>query len=371
MKPVRVGLIGCGKVGTIHAAALRSLPEAAFVGAYDVLPERAVAFADKYGTRPFDDLDSLLGEVEAVVIGTPHPLHAGPAIRAAGAGVHVLVEKPMATTVADCDAMLTAAKRSGVVLGVISQRRFFEPVLRMKNAIDAGKIGRPALAVFTMYSWRDPAYYQSDPWRGKWDTEGGGVLINQSPHQLDLLRWCMGPVAEVTGYTRYRIEGDVARDRATIHVVDKGGVAAGLVSRAETDASLRGTKHRVATQREVTAVRGRRDGRTIVIVPEVKHNETVGLTLLHVRFHDHLDPDAMRGVLQGYQGRYGALKDAVTETEPTPGTWASSSASAMATSRRLRQPIWNIARATASPTPGIAAISARLRRSIWRSLLSE
>ncbi len=124
-------------------------------------------------------------------------------------------------------------------------------------------------------------------------------------------------VAEVTGYTRYRIEGDVADDRATIHVVDKGGVASGLVSRAESDASLLGTKRRVATQREVTAVRGRRDGRTLVIVPEVKHNETVGLTLLHVRFFDHLEPDAMRAVLQGYQGRYGALKDAVTETERT------------------------------------------------------
>jgi glucosamine--fructose-6-phosphate aminotransferase (isomerizing) len=124
-------------------------------------------------------------------------------------------------------------------------------------------------------------------------------------------------VVEVTGYTRYVVEGDLDADRATLHVVDKGGVAAGLVSRAESDPELRGTKHRVAIQREVTAVRGRRDDRTLVIVPEVKHNETVGLTLLHVRFADHLAPDAMRAVLQGYQGRYGALKDAVTETEPT------------------------------------------------------
>jgi glucosamine--fructose-6-phosphate aminotransferase (isomerizing) len=122
-------------------------------------------------------------------------------------------------------------------------------------------------------------------------------------------------VVEVTGYTRYRVEGDLEADRATLHVVDKGGVAVGLVSRAETDPELRGTKHRVATQRDVTAVRGRRDGRTLVIVPELKHNETVGLTLLHVRFAEHLAADAMRAVLQGYQGRYGALKDAVTETE--------------------------------------------------------
>ncbi len=124
-------------------------------------------------------------------------------------------------------------------------------------------------------------------------------------------------VAEVTGYTRYRIEGDVAADTATVHVVDKGGVAAGLTSSTESDPALRGTKHRVATQREVTAMLGRRDGRTLVIVPEVKQNQTVGLTLLHVRFVEHLPAEAMRGVLQGYQGRYGALKDAVTETEPS------------------------------------------------------
>lgn len=201
MKPVRVGLIGCGKVATIHAAALRSLPEAAFVVACDANPDRAAAFAAKYGVRPFPDVSSMLreGGIEAVIIGTPHPLHAEPAVLAAAAGVHVLVEKPMAATLADCDAMLAAARKSEVTLGVISQRRFLAPVQRMKAAIDAGKIGTPALGVFLMYSWREPGYYNSDPWRGKWDTEGGGVLVNQSPHQLDILLWLMGPAAEVSG----------------------------------------------------------------------------------------------------------------------------------------------------------------------------
>jgi glucosamine--fructose-6-phosphate aminotransferase (isomerizing) len=124
-------------------------------------------------------------------------------------------------------------------------------------------------------------------------------------------------VEQVTGFTRYRIEGDVAADTATIHVVDRGGVSIGLTSRTDTDPRLEGHKHRVATQREVTAVRGRRDGRTIVIVPEVKDNEAIGLTLLHVQFAERLTDDAARSVLQGYQGRYGALRDAVTETAPT------------------------------------------------------
>jgi predicted dehydrogenase len=190
-------------VGTIHAAALHALPEAELVALSDAAPERAEAFAARYGGRPFADVATLLrdGGVEAVIVGTPHPLHAGPAILAADAGVHVLVEKPLAAGLADCDAMISAANRSGVTLSVVSQRRFYEPVRRMKDAIDAGKIGKPILGVFQMYSWRDPSYYLSDPWRGKWDTEGGGVLVNQSPHHLDVLLWLMGsPVAEVSGY---------------------------------------------------------------------------------------------------------------------------------------------------------------------------
>jgi UDP-N-acetyl-2-amino-2-deoxyglucuronate dehydrogenase len=138
-------------------------------------------------------------KIEAVTVATPHPLHAVPTILCAAAGAHVLVEKPLAASVADCDAMLAAARKSGVTLGVISQRRFYEPVRRMRAAIDAGKIGRPSLGTFQMYSWRDEAYYRSDPWRGKWATEGGGVLVNQSPHMLDLLQWFMGEIEEVTG----------------------------------------------------------------------------------------------------------------------------------------------------------------------------
>ncbi len=124
-------------------------------------------------------------------------------------------------------------------------------------------------------------------------------------------------VEQVTGFTRYRIEGDVDGETATLHVVDRGGIAANLPSRTDTDPRLIGTKHRVAYEREVTVARGRRDGRTLVIVPELKGNQTTGLTLLHVAFRPRLAPEVARGVLQGYRGRYAALKDAITETEPT------------------------------------------------------
>jgi glutamine---fructose-6-phosphate transaminase (isomerizing) len=124
-------------------------------------------------------------------------------------------------------------------------------------------------------------------------------------------------VEQVVGFTRYRIEGDVDTDAAIVHVVDRGGISLDLRSRTDTDPRLVGTKHRVATQREVTVGRGQRDQRTFLIVPEVKDNETVGLTLLHARFAPHLPADVAHTLLQGYQGRYGALRDAVTETAPT------------------------------------------------------
>jgi glutamine---fructose-6-phosphate transaminase (isomerizing) len=124
-------------------------------------------------------------------------------------------------------------------------------------------------------------------------------------------------VEHVTGFTRYRIEGDVDGDAATLHVVDRGGIATNLPSRTDSDPRLIGTKHRVAYEREVTVAKGRRDGRTLIIVPELKGNQATGLSLLHVAFRPRLAPEVVRGVLQGYRGRYAALKDAVTETEPT------------------------------------------------------
>ena len=201
MERVRTALVGCGKVGQIHAAALRDLPDSEFVGVCDQDAGRAATFASRFGTKPFTDVILMLCEArpQAIVVCTPHPLHAAPVIAAAGAGVHALVEKPLAASLADCDAMLAAANKAGTKLGVVSQRRLYEPVLRMKAAIDAGKIGEPVLGVFNMFSWRDQAYYASDAWRGKWATEGGGVLINQSPHHLDMLQWFMGEIEEITG----------------------------------------------------------------------------------------------------------------------------------------------------------------------------
>ena len=123
-------------------------------------------------------------------------------------------------------------------------------------------------------------------------------------------------VAEVTGYIRYGINGDPESPSTTIHVIDRGGITVGLASRTERDPTLRGSKHLVAIERQVRATRGRSDGRTIVLIPEVKDRQTTGLTLLHVRFQPSLSPETAQQVLEGYRNRFAALRDEVTETEP-------------------------------------------------------
>jgi predicted dehydrogenase len=196
MRRVRAAILGCGKVGRLHARALASLDNCELVAACDADRARAESF----GVPAFTDPLKMFRDagVEAITVCTPHPLHVEAVEAAASVGVHVLVEKPMAASVADCDRMLAAAR--AVKLAVISQRRWYEPVLRMKAAIDAGKIGRPVLGTVVMLSWRDEAYYRSDSWRGKWSTEGGGVLVNQAPHQLDILQWLMGEIEEVRSF---------------------------------------------------------------------------------------------------------------------------------------------------------------------------
>jgi UDP-N-acetyl-2-amino-2-deoxyglucuronate dehydrogenase len=199
---INTALIGCGKVGDTHAQALAGLPESRFVAVYDPNPARATAFASRYGCRAYTRLADLFGtgDVQMASICTPHPSHVDLAVACAQAGVHVLVEKPMAVDLQGCDRMISVADAAGIRLGVISQRRLYEPVQRLRQAILKGKIGQPILAVLTVLGWRDEEYYRSDPWRGKWASEGGGVMLTQTTHQIDIFQWLMGPIAEIFGY---------------------------------------------------------------------------------------------------------------------------------------------------------------------------
>ncbi len=204
MRKIRTAIVGPGKVAHLHAKGINQCEHAELVGVCGRSMDRSQEFARVHDTQAYESLSEMLerAEVELLLVCTPHMYHRESVVVAAEAGVHCLIEKPMASTLEDCDAMLAAAKKGGAKLGVISQRRFYEPIVRMKEALDAGKIGTPVLAHVIMMGWRDEAYYNSDPWRGKWSTEGGGVLINQAPHQLDLFHWLMGPIKRLYGVAR-------------------------------------------------------------------------------------------------------------------------------------------------------------------------
>jgi UDP-N-acetyl-2-amino-2-deoxyglucuronate dehydrogenase len=202
MDKLKFGIYGYGKVAQLHARAISSLPGLELTAVCGRDAAKRDAFAARWAIQSRSSPAEMAERdgVEAVLVTTPHPLHRAHAAQCSQAGLHVLVEKPMALRVEDCDAMIAAAASAKRQLGVVSQRRWCPAVRRVREAIDQGKLGRPALGQVIMLGWRDEAYYRSDPWRGSWAGEGGGVLVNQAPHQLDLISWFMGPVLEVSAY---------------------------------------------------------------------------------------------------------------------------------------------------------------------------
>ncbi len=197
------GIIGCGKVAHLHAKALINGFNSDFRAVCSRSGEKGGEFGKKYGVNSYTIIEEMIEKekLDMVVVCTPHPFHKDPTVQALNSGAHVLVEKPLASTLEDCDQMIKASEKSGKILGVVSQRRFYSPCLRMHRAISEGRIGKAALGTVLMLGWRDRAYYESDPWRGSWKLEGGGVLVNQAPHQLDLLQWFMGgEIEELYGF---------------------------------------------------------------------------------------------------------------------------------------------------------------------------
>lgn len=234
---VRFGIVGPGKVAELHAAAISRIDGARLVAVAGRSRERTEAFAAAHGARADPGLAEMIdrGGVDAVIVCTPHPLHAELAIAAARTGLHVVVEKPMALTPADCDRMIAAADEAGVVLSVVSQRRWYEAVRRVKAAIDGGEIGAPRLAVVEVLGWRGPEYYAMDAWRGTTAGEGGGVLVNQAVHQLDLLRWFMGDAVEVDAWTDNVNHPDLDVEDTAVAIVRfaSGGLATIVASNSQ------------------------------------------------------------------------------------------------------------------------------------------
>jgi len=199
---INVAILGCSKIARLHAKAILQIPDLNLKAVWSHTPESAKKFADEFVVKTYSSIPELIKteNIQMAVICTAHSFHAEAAILAMEAGAHVMIEKPLASNLQDCDRIIETARRTGRKASVISQRRWYRPVARMKQAIGSGKIGTPMLGTIQMYGWRDQSYFENDEWRGSWITEGGGVLVNQSPHQLDLLQWLMGDIEEVFGY---------------------------------------------------------------------------------------------------------------------------------------------------------------------------
>lgn len=243
---LKTGIIGCGKVGDFHALAYSTIEASCFAAACDSDIRRAEAFAAKYGVRAYSDVEEMCRKekLDVVSVCTPHPIHAAPAVAAAECGCNVLVEKPLASRLADCDKIIEAGKRNNVQIGTMVQRRFYRPCQRIREAIDNGKIGAPVLATVQMFGWRDKAYYDSDPWRGTWSGEGGGVLVNQAPHQLDLLLWYMGEVDEVYGVWRNLNHPYIeVEDTAVATIKFKSGALGNVIVSNSQNPALYGKVH--------------------------------------------------------------------------------------------------------------------------------
>jgi len=191
---LRYGVVGVGGIGRHHAEVASKLEELELVAVADVVEARVREVAERLGARAYASYVEMLERenLDAVSVCTPHPTHAEIAIEAMKRGVNVLVEKPMAATVGQCLAMIREAEKRGVKLGVVFQNRFEPRLRRARSMVAAGELGEVYRALLRYATYRDMAYFRSADWRGRWATEGGGVLINQAVHYIDVLLWLLG-----------------------------------------------------------------------------------------------------------------------------------------------------------------------------------
>ncbi|MGY3317328.1 Gfo/Idh/MocA family protein [Arthrobacter sp. TE12232] len=230
--PFRVGIVGCGNIADNHFQSYSSLPDVEIAGVCDVDLGRAQAFAAERGiaaavgsVRELIDLG-----IDALSVCTPHPTHEAVVTEAAVAGVHILCEKPVATDVAAAERMVLAAERHNVTFGVVFQRRFWPGAQALRAAIDDGRLGRPMLGHCQVLLHRDTDYYNAAAWRGTWAADGGGVLMTQAIHYIDLLQWFMGDPVEVSAKAGTFVLGEAieVEDTAAALITFASGAVATL-----------------------------------------------------------------------------------------------------------------------------------------------
>ncbi len=228
------GIIGCGRIAPKHAESITAIPDAELVAVCDIIPEKAEEFARLYNAEPYLDYKELLqrDDIDIVTIATPSGNHAEIGIAAAKAGKHVMVEKPMSMTLKEADSLIKACQENNVKLSVIHQNRYNKSIKTLRTAMESGRFGKLTHGQATVRWNRNDEYYTQAPWRGT-KLQDGGVLMNQSIHNIDLLQWMMGPVESVYGYTTTALRPIEMEDVAGAVIRFKNG-AIGLIEAATT-----------------------------------------------------------------------------------------------------------------------------------------
>jgi predicted dehydrogenase len=199
MKMIHVGILGGGNISETHARAAAETEGVRVAAVCGANRERVARLGELYGAAAYERVEEFLNHkpLDAVLVGSPSGLHAEQGIAAARRGLHVLVEKPIDITVERADALIEACGHAGVKLGVFFQDRVAPDVGRLKGMLDGGELGRPLLASARVKWYRPPEYYAGSRWRGTWALDGGGALMNQGVHTVDLLLWLLGDVERV------------------------------------------------------------------------------------------------------------------------------------------------------------------------------
>ena len=223
---LRFALVGCGRISKRHSELLgeNQIKGAGLVAVCDKVLSKAEAISSKYGVPAYSCYHEMMQseKVDVVVILTESGVHAANTIDLAKYGAHIVVEKPMALTLADADAMIEACDRHGVKLFVVKQNRFNVPVVQLRNALESGRFGKLIMGTVRVRWCRPQAYYDQDPWRGTWAYDGG-VLTNQASHHVDLLEWMMGDVESVFAKSKQALADIEAEDTAVVMLKFKNG----------------------------------------------------------------------------------------------------------------------------------------------------
>jgi UDP-N-acetyl-2-amino-2-deoxyglucuronate dehydrogenase len=244
------GIVGAGIIAAVHADAIALLPGARLAAVTDVAAGAARDFAAARGCAVEPSLDDLLArrDVDVVCACVPSGLHAEVGVRAAKAGKHLVVEKPIDVTLEAADRLIAAARQAGVALTVMSQHRFDPGVTELRRLIDDGALGRLVLGEASTKWYRTRAYYDSAPWRGTWAMDGG-ALLNQGVHYVDLLRWCMGPATQVSAVCTTQAH-DIEVEDTALAIVRFASGAVGTIT--ATTAAFPGFPQRL----EITGTEG-------------------------------------------------------------------------------------------------------------------